>query len=81
MEGTLSNQNYCLLAELAIGNIVRRVLHIIREEAQQEELDAAQQASSSSNKQDVVKAQVSSRVAWSWRCSLHLDHSQIFCLR
>ena len=31
-------------AELAIGNIVRRVLHMIREEAQQESAEAAEQA-------------------------------------
>lgn len=33
-------------SELAIGNIVRRVLHIIREEAQQETAEAAEETSS-----------------------------------
>ena len=44
-------------AELAIGNIVRRVLHIIREEAQQEEIEELQ-AATPVDKVDISKQQV-----------------------
>jgi hypothetical protein len=35
----------CSAAELAIGNIVRRVLHMIREEQQQEQLEQSEGSS------------------------------------
>lgn len=39
-------------AELAIGNIVRRVLHMIREEQQQEQLEQSEVGSTPDAKQE-----------------------------